>query len=83
MGKGLSALIITLLAGLLFQCEPVEIGSEKPIPVDTTTYSCSGKIHCTEMKTCNEATYYLKNCPDVQIDGDLDGIPCEEQLCGH
>lgn len=50
---------------------------------DTTTYSCTGKTVCPEMKSCNEAMFYLKNCPDVEIDGDFDGIPCEEQHCGH
>jgi hypothetical protein len=83
MERGIRVAIVALVAGLLFRCEPVEIGGEKPLPIDTTTYACSGKTQCTEMKTCGEANYYLKNCPNVQIDGDLDGIPCEEQLCGH
>ncbi|WP_267713168.1 excalibur calcium-binding domain-containing protein, partial [Vibrio parahaemolyticus] len=23
------------------------------------------------------------NCPNVKIDGDNDGIPCESQFCGN
>ncbi|MFW1341018.1 excalibur calcium-binding domain-containing protein, partial [Vibrio parahaemolyticus] len=26
---------------------------------------------------------YLSNCPNVKIDGDNDGIPCESQFCGN
>lgn len=27
------------------------------------------------MSSCEEATFYLKNCPGTKIDGDGDGIP--------
>ena len=50
---------------------------------DTTIFQCQGKRYCSEMTSCEEATFYLKNCPGVEIDGDGDGIPCESQLCGH
>ncbi len=63
------------------QCKSVDIGQSSPTPTDTTHYSCAGKTMCTEMVSCNEAKFYLKNCPNVNIDGDLDGIPCEEQWC--
>jgi hypothetical protein len=33
------------------------------------------------MRSCAEATWFLKNCPGVQMDGDRDGIPCETQWC--
>lgn len=33
------------------------------------------------MTSCAEAKYFLSNCPDVKMDGDEDGIPCEEQWC--
>jgi len=35
------------------------------------------------MVSCEEAMFYLKNCPNVEIDGDGDGVPCEKELCGH
>lgn len=44
-------------------------------------YQCEGKIYCSQMTSCEEAKFYLKNCPDVKIDGDGDGIPCESQWC--
>lgn len=48
---------------------------------DFSGYRCEGKQHCSQMKSCKEARFYLKNCPNVKIDGDKDGIPCEQQLC--
>ncbi|HDY8002506.1 TPA: excalibur calcium-binding domain-containing protein, partial [Vibrio vulnificus] len=45
-------------------------------------FSCEGKTYCSEMVSCDEAKFYLSNCPHVKIDGDRDGIPCESQLCG-
>ncbi len=44
-------------------------------------FQCEGKQHCSEMSSCDEAGFYLENCPGVLIDGDHDGIPCENQLC--
>ncbi len=44
-------------------------------------YRCDGRTHCSQMTSCAEATYFLKNCPGVKMDGDNDGIPCEEQWC--
>lgn len=44
-------------------------------------FHCDGRIHCSQMTSCAEATFFLRNCPDVQMDGDNDGIPCEQQWC--
>jgi len=33
------------------------------------------------MRSCDEAKYFLKNCPMVAMDGDSDGVPCEDQWC--
>ena len=45
------------------------------------SFQCKGKHFCSEMASCAEATYYLQHCPDTQLDGDNDGIPCESQWC--
>lgn len=47
------------------------------------SFECRGKRYCSEMSSCEEATFYLRNCPGVEIDGDGDGVPCESQWCGH
>ena len=58
----------------------------KPSSITTSAkhnhYRCAGKTHCSEMSSCDEARFYLENCPGVEIDGDRDGVPCERQLCG-
>jgi Excalibur calcium-binding domain/Domain of unknown function (DUF4124) len=46
-----------------------------------SSFSCDGRKHCSQMKSCAEAKYFLANCPGVKMDGDNDGIPCEEQWC--
>lgn len=45
------------------------------------TFSCDGRTHCTQMTSCAEATYFLQHCPNVRMDGDGDGVPCEQQWC--
>ena len=46
-------------------------------------YACDGRIYCSQMKSCREAKFFLKNCPGVQMDGNRDGVPCEQQWCTH
>lgn len=73
---GFAGLVVSLQ-----RCQPAELDPEKAKPVDTTTNACTGKTKCTEMRSCTEARYYLAHCPNVEIDGDFDGEPCEEQWC--
>jgi micrococcal nuclease len=44
-------------------------------------HRCDGRTRCTQMRSCDEARYFLKHCPGVQMDGDGDGVPCEQQWC--
>lgn len=44
-------------------------------------FQCSGKSKCNEMTSCDEAIYYLRYCPGTIMDGDGDGLPCEDQWC--
>ncbi len=54
-------------------------------PVSTTVsgYRCDGRKYCSQMHSCDEAKFFLKNCPGVRMDGNGDGIPCEKQWCGR
>ena len=54
-----------------------------PIPLPGESFKCDGRIHCSQMTSCPEAKYFLSRCPGVKMDGDRDGIPCEEQWCTH
>lgn len=44
-------------------------------------FSCDGRTRCPEMRSCEEATFFIHNCPNTKMDGDGDGIPCETQWC--
>lgn len=45
------------------------------------SFTCDGRTHCSQMTSCAEAEYFLNHCPDVQMDGNGDGEPCEQQWC--
>lgn len=45
------------------------------------SFSCDGRQHCSQMTSCSEATYFVQNCPNTKMDGNNDGIPCEQQWC--
>lgn len=44
-------------------------------------YSCNGRTRCSQVSSCEEAKWVLRNCPGTQMDGDNDGVPCEMQWC--
>jgi hypothetical protein len=51
------------------------------VRADDAPFHCDGRKYCSQMSSCDEAKYFLSNCPDVKMDGDHDGIPCERQWC--
>ncbi|MBK1714844.1 excalibur calcium-binding domain-containing protein [Rubrivivax gelatinosus] len=53
-----------------------------PVPAATPPrFSCDGRTRCTQMHSCAEAKFFLDRCPNTEMDGDGDGIPCEQQWC--
>ncbi len=48
----------------------------------SSAYKCDGRTRCSEMRSCAEAKFFLANCKNVIMDGDKNGIPCENQWCG-
>lgn len=65
---------------------PVAVAVAQPFPAARSTavaaaYRCDGRTHCSQMRSCDEAKYFLAHCPGVKMDGDHDGIPCEDQWC--
>ena len=52
-------------------------------PTPSVGFSCDGRKYCSQMKSCDEAKYFLANCPGVKMDGDKNGIPCEQQWCSR
>jgi cold shock CspA family protein len=66
--------------------QPLPTTRAAPRVVETQAgpaFRCSGKRYCSQMRSCAEARFYLHNCPGTLSDGDGDGIPCEDQWCGH
>ncbi len=43
-------------------------------------FKCDGRIHCSQMRSYEEAVFFLRNCPGVKMDGNNDGVPCERQF---
>jgi micrococcal nuclease len=66
---------------------PSAAASPTPPPALTAApsaspFRCDGRTRCTQMRSCEEASFFLKNCPGTEMDGDGDGVPCERQHCG-
>lgn len=48
---------------------------------EAAAYRCDGRAHCSQMTSCGEAKFFIKNCPGTKMDSDNDGVPCEQQWC--
>lgn len=44
-------------------------------------FACDGRVYCSQMTSCAEATYFIEHCPGTKMDGNNDGVPCEKQWC--
>ena len=65
-------------ASVTFPAEIEQTASQDSIP---TGFKCDGRTHCSQMTSCTEAKFFLKNCSDTKMDGNNDGVPCEQQWC--
>jgi cold shock CspA family protein len=54
-----------------------------PALADTSLqpFHCDGRTYCSQMHSCAEATYFIRQCPGTRMDGNHDGVPCESQWC--
>ena len=62
--------------------DPANLQVERTM-AEPRKYQCNGRTRCPQMSSCEEAMYFLEHCPGVKMDGDRDGIPCEDQWCAH
>jgi cold shock CspA family protein len=60
---------------------PSTRATQAPPAATNPLYHCDGRTRCSQMTSCAEATYFIKQCPGTQMDGDGDGVPCESQWC--
>jgi hypothetical protein len=56
--------------------------SARVLPANPQGFTCDSRTHCSQMRSCAEATYFIRKCPNAEMDGDGDGVPCESQWCG-
>jgi hypothetical protein len=52
-----------------------------PTAPASASFMCDRRQHCSQMTSCAESKYFLAHCPGVKMDGDRNGIPCEQQWC--
>jgi hypothetical protein len=49
---------------------------------DNSQFQCEPtKSSCSRMSSCAEAFFHQERCGVSNMDGDRDGIPCEQQWC--
>ena len=63
---------------------PTSVSAVKPVltsSASASSFTCDGRKHCSQMTSCAEATYFVQHCPNTKMDGNNDGIPCEQQWC--
>jgi len=64
---------------------PPSVAAPHSIPAPSAPvaeqFTCDGRTHCSQMRSCEEATYFIQHCPNTKMDGNNDGVPCEKQWC--
>ncbi|MFZ2268004.1 MAG: cold shock domain-containing protein [Azonexus sp.] len=75
-------------AGYTFLAPKFNASSSRPDTLVNTQpevvsdhFQCDGRTSCSEMTSCAEATFFIRNCPNTKMDGNGDGVPCESQWC--
>src|SRR5690606_35109554 len=53
------------------------LSAPKRVQTENHNFKCDGRQHCSEMRSRAEAEFFIRNCPNTKMDGDNDGIPCE------
>ncbi len=91
LGSGLIALALVGALGwygygeyqqrLAPRAQPVSTAPAGPDVLSSGNFRCDGRTHCSQMTSCAESKLFLRNCPGTQMDGDGDGVPCEQQWC--
>jgi predicted negative regulator of RcsB-dependent stress response len=69
------------LASAQASAEPTRPRSPIAETIPSQQFKCDGRTYCSQMTSCQEATFFLQNCPGAKMDGNNDGIPCEKQWC--
>ena len=57
--------------------ETLEIANTQAVSSNPNHFQCDGRTHCSQMRSLEEARWFVRNCPDTKMDSDHDGEPCE------
>jgi cold shock CspA family protein len=82
-GLAATAVVLLVLCGIVYGAFRFQTGSRHvgPLAPESSGFKCDGRTYCSQMTSCKEAKYFLNSCPGVKMDGNGDGIPCEQQWC--
>jgi hypothetical protein len=84
MRNVVTLIIVASLAWYGYSKYQARAGRELPssqLVERASAFTCDGRTRCSQMTSCEEATYFVKHCPNTKMDGDGDGVPCESQWC--
>ena len=60
--------------------ETLKIANIQAVSSNPNHFQCDGRTHCSQMRSLEEARWFVRNCPNTQMDGNNDGEPCERQF---
>lgn len=80
--KNLASRPEQIQAGRLPSRAPAEQENARPAADSNQApvFKCDGRTHCSQMRSYEEAVFFIRNCPGTKMDGNHDGVPCERQF---
>ncbi len=57
--------------------ETLKIANTQAVSSNPNHFQCDARTHCSQMRSLEEARWFVRNCPNTQMDGNNDGEPCE------
>ena len=57
--------------------ETLKIANTQAVSSNPNHFQCDGRTHRSQMRSLEEARWFVRNCPNTQMDGNNDGEPCE------
>lgn len=83
MKKFLLVIFIVILTGWKIHDKIENQQNNSPVMQPKIHPRCDGRRFCFQMTSCDEAVFFSRHCPNVIMDLDKDGLPCETTLCRH
>ena len=53
---------------------PSRAAAPRVLPTPTQRFSCDGRQHCSQMRSCEEATFFIRSCPNTKMDGNNERV---------